>query len=349
MRFTKLFALAAMAFGLLAPAAAQDYDSEYKPTPYMFIGLQGGMQTTFTDYNPLKIATPTASVSFGAFFTPAVGVRIHVNGMWNKSGIKPDFTYTYKYVTTDLDLMLNLCAIFGQKEWMPVNLYLIGGLGLNYAWDNDDLLQSNYIVPYAWKDHNYSHNLRVGAMFDYNFSRHWSANLEVSMNSLSDRYNSKVSKTDEWQMTAQVGLAYKFGYKKRPIIAPVVVAPVEEFVDNKGAETVAAAPEKIQRDVFFSIGKASVDESYDGVLREVAEWMKSHPSARAYITGHADAGTGNPEINARLAAERAKEVASYIIAAGVEASRVTAEGKGDTVMPYGDNEKSRVAIVLAEE
>ena len=84
----KLFLLAAVALSLSLTAQAKGGDIDYKPTPYMFVGIQGGAQTTFTDYDQLKLITPTASVSFGAFFTPVVGARLHVNGIWNKGGIQ---------------------------------------------------------------------------------------------------------------------------------------------------------------------------------------------------------------------------------------------------------------------
>ena len=39
----------------------------------LFLGVQGGAQTTFTNYDNMKLITPTTSLSFGAFFTPVVG------------------------------------------------------------------------------------------------------------------------------------------------------------------------------------------------------------------------------------------------------------------------------------
>ena len=61
---------------------------DYKPFPHVFVGVQGGAQTTFTNYDNLKLITPTASLSVGSFFTPVVGARLHFNGIWNKGGLK---------------------------------------------------------------------------------------------------------------------------------------------------------------------------------------------------------------------------------------------------------------------
>lgn len=356
----------------LAQGAADKLD--YKPAPYMFVGLQGGAQATFTDFKFSKLVTPTASVSFGAFFTPVVGARLHFNGLWNKSGIKSngasDFTYNYKYITSNIDLLLNLTTSFGKADYYPWNVYLIGGVGLNYAWGADDLKNSAFSGEYAWRGNdNLSYNLRIGAMVDYNISKHWSVNLEVSANSLPDRYNCKIRMSDDWQMTAQLGIAYKFGFSKKVHTAPVVVAPVEEFVGDRSAETASAKldvnkqerekkvepkePEKVlesmKEDVFFSIASVEIRASEASKIKAVVKWLESHPTAVAIVTGHADAGTGNPTVNARYAKKRAEAVAKAIKDAGINSSRIKVDSKGDKEMPYGNNEKSRVAIVVANE
>ena len=354
----------------MAQSAADKLD--YKPTPYMFVGLQGGAQATFTDFKFSKLITPTASVSFGAFFSPVIGARLHVNGVWNKGGIKSngvsDFTYNYKYITTDLDLLVNLCTLFGKENYYPLNVYLIGGAGLNYAWGADDLKNSAFSNAYAWRgNNNLSHNLRLGAMVDYNLNKHWSVNFELSVNNLSDSYNCKRTMSDDWQLTAQVGIAYKFGFSRKVHTSPVVVAPVEEYVGDRSAETASATLdvnkqerekkveekvvklETLKEDVFFSIASTEIRASEVAKIKAVIKWLEEHPTAVATITGHADAGTGNPTSNARYARERAKVVAKAIQDAGIDSSRIKVDSKGDKEMPYGDNEKSRVAIVIANE
>ena len=58
MQLKNIFAAAVLAFGISANGFAQNTedDKDYKPAPYMFFGLQGGAQTTFTNYNNLKLA-----------------------------------------------------------------------------------------------------------------------------------------------------------------------------------------------------------------------------------------------------------------------------------------------------
>ena len=92
-----------------------------------------------------------------------------------------------------------------------------------------------------------------------------------------------------------------------------------------------------------------MNDKGSNTIKEIVAWMKAHPTATATITGHADAGTGNPTINAKYAADRAAAVKQALVKAGIDAKRLSSDSKGDTVMPYGDNEKSRVAIVIAAE
>lgn len=359
MQMKKILALAVLAIGSLTAAHAQSAAErlDYKPAPYMFIGIQGGAQTTFTNYDQMKLITPTASVSFGAFFTPTVGARLHVNGMWNKGGIKPDFTYKYKYVTTDIDLMLNLCTLFGRQNYYPVNLYLIGGIGLTYAWDNDDLVKSAYNQPDAWENNRLSHNARVGLMLDYNFCKHWSLNLEVSANSLSDRFNSKTSAKDDWMLTAQLGLAYKFGFKSKPAPAPVPVvepepepapAPAPVVVkEEPKVQPVAKKPE-IQTEIFYAIRETTITKSEQSKVDNLINFLKANPDTKVTVTGYADAGTGNASINMKYSKERAENVAKALTNAGISADRITVDAKGDTVQPFSENDKNRVSIAIAK-
>lgn len=367
MKIKKFYAMLLMALCVSMTVSAQtedDGDLDYKPYPYMFVGLQGGMQTTLTNYPQSDIITGTASASFGAMFTRAFGARFHVNGAWGKGGLTQsdrDYRYDYNYITANIDLMVNVLGFIPSLKTTPWGVYAIAGIGLNTAWNNDDATDINRavgrnVLTDAWTGTKFSHNLRVGVMVDYKINKHWSMNIEADANSLHDRFNSKRSDCDDWQITAQVGFAYHFGYKKKPHTVPVVIAPVEEFEEDREAEVVTDAPvvqpkklEQLQKDIFFSIAKTDVEAGERSKIDDVIAWMKSHPTATATVTGHADAGTGNAEKNAVYARGRAESVAKALINGGIDASRITVDSKGDTVMPYGDNEKSRVAIFVGEE
>lgn len=355
----KLFAVVLLVASAVS-ASAKELD--YKPFPHMFVGIQGGVQTTWTNYDQLKLITPTASVYFGGWFTPVVGARLHVNGLWNKGGyddqVVPDFTYKYKYVTTNLDLMLNLVTLFGKKDFYPVNVYLIGGIGLNTAWDNNDAYAQKVAMPMAWDGTRLSHNARVGAMLEWVFAKHWGLNLEVSANSLNDRYNSKIGNKDDWSLTAQLGLAYKFGFKKRDKAPAVVqkteeVAPTPEYAtridtiwyDEESYKEVPAA-EKLEKNIYYEIRMSDLADP-QVEIDAIADFVKSHKNCKVTVTGYADKGTGTPAINKKYSQQRADRATKGLIKAGVPADIITTKAMGDTVQPFAENDRNRVVITVA--
>ena len=350
----KIFAVALLSVVALS-ASAQSTEKDYKPFPHMFVGVQGGAQTTFTDYDQLKLITPTASVYFGGWFTPVVGARLHVNGIWNKGGYEQnglDFKYDYKYVTPNLDLLINLCTLFGKKDWYPVNVYLIGGIGLNYAWDNDDAYAHKDVMPLAWKDNRLSHNARVGAQLDVNLAKHWSLNLEVAANSLSDRYNSKVNDKDDWSLTAQLGLAYKFGFKKNkkvveptPVPEPVYATRIDTTWYDDVQYKDVTADRDIKKEIFFGIRESGVSQD-EAQIAAVAEFLKGVKDGEITITAYADKGTGTPALNMKYSKERAEKTRQALIDRGVDPNIIkSVEWKGDTVQPYAENDKNRVSVI----
>lgn len=373
------------------PALAQEeVRKDYIAYPHAFIGLQGGGQTTFTDYDNLKLITPTASLSVGVHFTPIIGARLHVNGLWNKSGICVDninTKYKYNYATTDIDVMINMTNLLVKGNYHPLNVFLIGGAGFNYAYNNQDIpALRNYLATIDTRNR-MSHNYRVGAMLDARIAPNWSVNLEVAANSLSDRFNSKHNGKCDWQLTAQIGLTYKFGAPHRSVnetpYSDIYANPSTFGTDTETEpaktnveidkpkptpayepkptpkEESLPAPEPspapvikdITLDIFFALRQTEVTTPYRDKLKEVAAWLKEHPSAKVTITGYADKGTGNPDINARFAKQRAESVTRILTREhGIESSRIATSSKGDTVQPFPyDNDKNRVAIVIGKE
>ncbi|MCQ2293093.1 MAG: OmpA family protein [Bacteroidaceae bacterium] len=373
-----------LALALIATAATSAFaqglhPDGYKPYPYVFIGAQGGAQTTFTDYDQTKLITPTAAVQLGAMFTPVVGTRLHVGGIWNKGGIHNLGEYEYKYVTSDLDVMLNLANIFYPTNAPHFfNPYLVGGVGLGYAWDNDDFTSNPEMMktaPLAWTKDRYVHNFRVGALFEFNVCKHLGVNIEIDANNYHDRYNSKTNGRGDWQLTAMAGLTYKFGFKKatapEPVVIPepVVVPEPEPVVEPEPIvepepevkpepqpevkpepQPEVKAPENTEISVYYNIGKSTPKETEASKIATFAGWLKAHPEAKASLVGYADAGTGNAEINARLAKQRAERVKKTLVEKyGIDASRIKTDSKGDTVQPYPNNDDNRVVMGVAAE
>lgn len=376
MRILKSFLLA-VAVGLFSVSAtAQDNkekELDYKPYPHGFIQLQGGVGTTFTNvplvdagspfFSDKSLISPTASIGAGAFFTPAVGARLHVNAWESKGGFRSiEDQYKFNYVNTNADLLINLTNLFSKKKYHTFNLILVGGVGLNYAWNNDDLdailatQTPGESTCNAWgegksREDLLSHNLRVGLLADINLAKHWSLGVEVDMNSLDDRFNSKYNNSDDWMLTAQLSLTYKFGFKKvkkEAPVAPVVVKkeepkPVVVEKKEEPKPVVVKKEEPLKEVLFYVIRGAEINP--EAIINKAAEWGKEYPNKKITVSGYADKGTGNAKINMEYSQLRVDKVVESLKEKGIPASQIESKAYGDTVQPFAENDKNRCVII----
>ena len=352
------------AVALLMAGAAQAQTNTW--TSYSFIEAQGGVQLTSTNAPMDKLITPTAALSFGHYFTPVVGARLHVNAWQSKSGLTAtDQYYKWKYVTPDLDLLVNLTNLFSKGSDHALNVILLGGVGLNYAWDNDELKALNLpanTMPLAWDKNRLSHNLRAGLRLETNQAKPFGVSLEVNANSLDDRFNSKTNDKDDWMFTAMLGLNFRFGHKKA---APRYVTKTIEVIDTfevdepitikvkeKQPKTKTETKHmKMNEAIFFKIREsdANAASGIDEAIKKVAELMKCSDAAMFTVTGYADKGTGTAKQNKKYAKQRADDVAKKLVEQyGLDAKRLKTDSKGDTVQPFEDNDKNRCVIVTGE-
>ena len=345
---TRLTALLTALLATAFSASAQEAPENYLDYPQAFIGIQGGGQTTFTDYNNLKLITPTASIYGGVHFTPVIGARLHFNGIWNKGGFnngEEDFKYKYKYLTSDLDLMVNMTNLLTKGDYHPLNVYLIGGVGLNYAWGNGTAFAHKQVLAKAYEHGRLSHNFRFGAMLDIKVARHWSVNLEVAANSLNDRYNSKYSGSGDWQLTAQVGVTYKFGKTKKVEKPEIWETRIDTIWYDDAVFTPQVEDGKATWNVFYKIRES--DFEADEQLKAIGAFLKEHRDCKVDIKSYADVETGNPKINMEYSKQRCEKAVKALTDAGVPASSITANYYGDTVQPFAENDKNRVSIIVA--
>jgi outer membrane protein OmpA-like peptidoglycan-associated protein len=79
--------------------------------------------------------------------------------------------------------------------------------------------------------------------------------------------------------------------------------------------------------ITFDTGKAIIHSASESKLDIVYEFMKHKKSARVEISGHTD-NVGKPKANKVLSAKRAEACRAYLIAKGIDGSRITAVGFG---------------------
>lgn len=361
-KFTKFIALASIMLSVSVATNAQTKEKNYEPYPHLFVGVQGGVQDTFNkEFNNWKTFTPTASLSFGSWFIPQVGARLHFNGIWNKSGVDylddtEDSHYKYNYLTSSADLLLNLCTIFGKKDYYPVNLYYVMGLGANYAWEGKGRAEdaaATYLanMKYADNDNRWAFNGRVGLGLDIPVCKNLSVNVEGDLNHIVPGKSTKFN-TDLLQLTVQAGLAYKFGFKKKPAPEEVWETRVDTIWYDDIAYTPRVEDGSITWNVFYKIRESDfndpdVNDPAEAQLAAIGAFLKDHRECTVSIKSYADVQTGNPKINMGYSQQRSEKAVKALTEAGVDPSIITAEYFGDTVQPFAENDKNRVSIIKA--
>jgi len=96
-----------------------------------------------------------------------------------------------------------------------------------------------------------------------------------------------------------------------------------------------APPDPIVRRPHFAIRSIELDADARLVLNDIARTLRDHPDIKVvHVIGNTDATEPSPD---ELSLARAKAVVEYLTRSGVDASRLRAEGKGDS-MPMGPNQ-----------
>ena len=125
-----------------------------------------------------------------------------------------------------------------------------------------------------------------------------------------------------------------------------VVDRLDKCPDEPGPPSNAGCPEKkyititqekieLKRQVQFATAKAIINKDSFELLDEVVELLKKNPQIKLRIEGHTDT-KGKPAKNLVLSRDRAKAVMDYLTKGGIDASRLSSEGYGQTC-PVADN------------
>ena len=85
----------------------------------------------------------------------------------------------------------------------------------------------------------------------------------------------------------------------------------------------------------FDIDKATIKPESMGTLNMIVQVLKDNPDLKFEIDGHTD-NSGTAQHNLTLSQQRADAVKTQLITMGVDASRLTTKGFGDT-KPISDN------------
>ena len=391
MKFKSILLSSLLALGCTA-ASAQEAKTVNVFNPHGYLQVQIGGQETLGEIGFGDLLSPNVQVGYGYNFNKVVGARVSLNAWQSKAGqefLGQTYKWKWNYVAPMVDATFNLSNLFcGFNPNRLVNVGVFAGIGANIAWGNDEaataqsnmnaaytnLINSAYgtttipeankvaksdpALSYLWDGSKVRLTGRVGANVDFRVSERVSLGLEVSANTLNDRYNSKKAGNADWYFNALVGAKFTLGktYTTKTIPAPKPVEKIIERIIEKPAPAPApktetkqeAVDENFRRDIFFPIGNSNIAKSQTTKIAEIVTFMKENPDAKITLTGYADKGTGSAAFNDKIAARRAQTVYNTLAAKGVAKSRMIKKSMGSRVQPFEENDMNRVTICIAK-
>ena len=385
MKIKNILLSGVVAMGCIS-ASAQEADKTVNVfNPHWYVQAQIGGQYTLGEVGFGKLLSPNAQLGVGYNFNKVVGARFSLNAWQSKAGqkvISDGATTTYKwkwnYIAPMVDATFNLTNLF--CEYNPnrlVEVGVFGGIGANIAWGNDEAADAQAAIlatpgsknlegydktamplENLWDGTKARFVARVGANVDFRISDRVKLGVELSANTLSDKYNSKKAGNPDWYFNALVGAKIALGqtHSTKVIPAPKPVEKIIERIIEKPAPAPApktetkqeAVDENFRRDIFFPIGNSNIAKSQTTKIAEIVTFMKENPDAKITLTGYADKGTGSAAFNDKIAARRAQTVYNTLAAKGVAKSRMIKKSMGSRVQPFEENDMNRVTICIAK-
>jgi outer membrane protein OmpA-like peptidoglycan-associated protein len=158
--------------------------------------------------------------------------------------------------------------------------------------------------------------------------------------------NQRLSKiqTDEegnYLVTLPLGKDYAFNVNRKSYLMysenfPFATkTPDSTYLINIPLQPIDTGASIVLKNIFFETGKYTLQQVSAAELDNLAELLKENPTLNIQINGFTD-NQGKPADNMILSENRAKAVVKYLIQKGIEPTRLSAKGYGET-LPIADN------------
>jgi len=320
---------------------------------------QGLSKSPFKDFR----SNPQAAIAVGKWFTPGVGLRTKVSGIWGKA-----MGESFKYWNAQEQVLLNLsnllCGYNPDRVW---NFVPFAGAG--FARDCSTNM--------------YAMGMSVGILNQFYVSKKLAVNFELGWNRLENDFYTEGHTNNGprgWDshdnyLYAEVGLTVNLGkatWNKTPDVDAIKALSQSQIdalkaqlndanAENDRLKNMLAnqpKPEPVVTEsvkefittpvsVFFNLDKTEIAELKDLVnVRALAKFAVENNS-NILVTGYADSATGKAAHNQMLSEKRAKRVAGELVKMGVEESKIRQEAKGgvNELSPISYNRRATVQIV----
>ena len=320
----------------------------------------GLARSPFKDFR----SNPGASIAIGKWFTPGIGLRTKLSGIWGKAVTDDNNDGNCnKYWTLNEHVLFNLsnmlCGYNPNRVW---NFIPFAGAGLTRS-----MSYNTYAMNYS-----------IGILNTFRVSKHVGINLELGWDRMEDDGDGiAVANGDRgWdshdnKLYAEVGLTFNLGkasWDKTPDVDAIKAlsqaqidalnaqlndanaenARLKKLLAEKKEEPAKGVKEFANSpvSVFFNINKYKIASRKDLVnVKEMAKYAQEN-DANILVTGYADSATGKPAYNQKLSEKRANTVADEIVKMGVSRDKITTEAKGgvNDLSPISYNRRATVQI-----
>lgn len=304
-----------------------------------------------------------------------------LNVIVGANSVKLDPKWKWNYVAPAVNVTMDVTNLIGGfNPNRVVSFGILAGLGANVGFNNDEAAEAkdmvrNHVVytdipvekrpavmSYLWEGTKVRMMGQVGANLDFKVSKRVKVGAEFNFNFLSDHYNSKDAhgKLDHYyNLLAGVRIALGKTTKTETVVLPntnAVAHVVEKIVEKEVVKAIhdtvyvekKDVREPLRRDIFFLIRGSVIDKDEMKKVEEVVAYMQKYPDAKVSVTGYADKGTGNAQINVGYSKKRANVVVNALKNRGIAANRIVVDAKGDAEQPYEKNDMNRVTICIAD-
>ena len=330
-------------------------------------------------------SNPGVSVAIGKWFTPGIGLRTKVQGIWGRTVIG---TGGYNVAK---DGYPNHELSHGTKYWIA-NEHVLFNLSNMLCGYNPNRFWS--FIPFAgagvgrnMSEDRYAMGLSLGILNEFRLSNRLALNVEAGWNRYEDDIDGydrggvagngkRIWRGQDNNMYGEVGLTLNLGKSTWDRVPDVdaIKALSQAQIDALNARLNEAnaenarlqnllknqpkpgptGPSKTVKEfittpvsVFFNIDKTNIASKYDLVnVRALAKYAIDNNS-NVKVDGYADSATGTPDHNQWLSEERAKTVKGELVNMGVAESKITTQGHGgvDELSPISFNRRATVRIV----
>ena len=328
-----------------------------------------GFGFTYPRYISINDAVIQSSNFYGGHislqrnFSEHIGIRLkgaynHVEATYQVAP-KAGQVITNNMITASMDLLYYFVPC---EPWSP---YMVFGSGINFH------KPENALTASLDQESNIVAQFNLGAGMTIRIWGDWRIKLEASYHSM---WNSKIDgrygssnglfggeANDTWA-NGDVGLVYYFSHGEASKIcelytgiADVDYDKIEDIVRRYRTEPTEVDYNRIEDivkryskkpeveekwtlvGINFDFNKATLKPEAYPILINAAEILLTHKDVNVEIIGHTDQ-IGSDKANEKLSLERADAVKKFLIAKGVDASRISTKGMGKTDLLFKEND-----------